>query len=136
MAPQRHGFLVGRTRSRRCELWTSQNRDDLMKIEEIREKVEHQRYEISFHAEKERYADDVSISDLEAAILGGEILEDYPDDPRGPSCLILGYSQNRPIHIVCGHTPTGWVRMITVYIPKPPKWVDERTRVRGGKPNA
>ena len=102
-----------------------------MDIQEIREKVERDEYEISFHAEKERYAENIAILDLENAILNGEILEDYPDDKRGPSCLVLGYSQNRPIHIVYGYTPTRWIRIITVYIPKLPKWIDERTRDRG-----
>ena len=107
-----------------------------MEIEEIKEKIRHNEYEISLHAEKERYAEDITISDLETAISNGEILEDYFDDPRGKSCLILGYSQNRPIHIVCGHTSINWIRIITVYIPKPPKWIDERTRTKRGNSDA
>ena len=107
-----------------------------MKIEEIKEKIRHNEYEISFHGEKERYAEEITIPDLETAILNGEILKDYPADPRGPSCLVLGYSGNRPIHIVCGYTPIKWVRIITVYIPKLPKWIDERTRAQGGETNA
>ena len=108
----------------------------MMKIEEIKEKIRHNEYEISFHAEKERYAENIMMSDLETAIFNGEILEDYPKDPRGPSCLVLAYSQNRPIHIICGYTGMKWIRIITVYIPKPPKWIDERTRVKGGESNA
>lgn len=108
-----------------------------MSIEEIKERINQDNYEISYHAEKERYAEDISISDLETAISNGEILEDYPNDPRGPSCLILGYSKNRPIHIVCGYLPREWVRIITVYLPKPPKWINERTRrPKGGKIDA
>lgn len=108
-----------------------------MNISEIREKVERGEYEISYHAEKERYAEDILIADMESAVFSGEILESYPDDPRGKSYLILGYSRNRPIHIVCGYTPLKWVRIITVYIPKKPKWIDERTRrQKGGKANA
>ncbi len=105
-----------------------------MEIGESQKKVAREEYEISFHTEKERYAEDITISDFETAIYNGEILEDYRDDPRGPSCLVLGFSQNRPIHIVCGYTPTKWIRIVTVYEPKPPKWLDERTR--GGKKNA
>ncbi len=101
-----------------------------MKIEEIKEKIRANEYEISFHAEKERYAEDITIFDLETAISNGEILENYPDDTRGTSCLVLGYSQGRSIHIVCGYTPGKWLRIITVYIPKPPKWIDERTRTK------
>lgn len=104
-----------------------------MEIEEIKEKIKYDRYEICFHAEKERYAEDITVSDLETAISNGEILEDYTNDPREPSCLILGYSKNRPIHIVCGYTPIKWIRIITVYIPKLPKWTNEKTRARGGK---
>ncbi|MDI6794213.1 MAG: DUF4258 domain-containing protein [bacterium] len=107
-----------------------------MEIEEIKEKVRREEYEISFHAEKERYAEKITIPALETAIYNGEILEDYPDDPRGSSCLVLGYSQNRSIHIVCGYTPIKWIRIITVYIPKPPKWIDERIRARGGDKDA
>ncbi len=106
-----------------------------MKIEEIQDKVQKDEYEISFHAEKERYAEDITIHDLENAISNGEILENYPDDPRGKSCLILGYSQDKPIHMVCGYTFLNSIRIITVYIPKPPKWIDERTRAKGGEEN-
>ena len=101
-----------------------------MDIREIREKFDLKEYEISLHAEKERYDEDIAISDLKEAISNGEILEDYSDDPRGQSCLILGYSKNRPIHIVCGFSPEKWIRIITVYLPKMPKWIDEKTRTK------
>lgn len=103
-----------------------------MDIKEIKEGIKDGEYEISYHAEKERYTEDISISDIEAAIFNGEILVDYPDDQRGPSCLVLGYSKDRPIHIVCGYTSIKQIRIITVYLPKQPKWVDERTRGKGG----
>jgi len=99
-----------------------------MEISYIKTKVEQGKYEISLHAEKERYAEGVLIEDIEEAILSGEILEDYTGDPRGPSCLILGFSGGRPVHIVCGITTTEWIRIITVYRPQLPKWIDERTR--------
>ncbi|MBZ0109552.1 MAG: DUF4258 domain-containing protein [Candidatus Scalindua rubra] len=63
-----------------------------MDIRDIREKFDCSKYEASFHAEKERYAEDIKISDIENVISNCEIIEDYPDDPRCPSCLILGYS--------------------------------------------
>lgn len=107
-----------------------------MEIEEIKKKIRHDEYEISSHAEKERYDEDITISDLEITIFEGEIIEDYSDDPRGQSCLILGHSQNRPIHIVCGYSTLKWIRIITVYIPKPPKWINERTRAKRGNSNA
>ena len=61
--------------------------------------------------------------DLESAIQTGEIIEDYPDDPRGPSCVVFGLaSDGRPVHLVIGLLPGGWVRFITVYVPDPARW--------------
>jgi len=51
-------------------------------------------YELSEHAEDERQADRIPISEVEHALLGGCILENYPDAPRGPSCLVLGYASD------------------------------------------
>lgn len=107
-----------------------------MEIEEIQQEISGQQYEISFHAEKERYAEGISIADLENAVSNGSVIEKYPDDPRGQSYLVLGYSSNRAIHIVCGRTSIGLLRIITVYIPKLPKWVDEKTRAKGDRKNA
>ena len=99
-----------------------------MNIERIHRQIAQASYEISVHAEKERYAEQISLDDIEQAILRGVILEDYADDPRGASCLILGYSRGRAIHVVCGWTSANILRIITVYLPKPPKWLDDRTR--------
>ncbi|MDZ7289337.1 MAG: hypothetical protein ONB44_07835 [candidate division KSB1 bacterium] len=52
-----------------------------MDIIEIREKIKRGECEVSWHAEKERYAEDISIPVIETAIYAGEILEDYPHDP-------------------------------------------------------
>jgi len=103
-----------------------------MEIGAIQEQVRQGDYEISYHAEKEPYAEDISLIDIETAILNGEVLEDYPDDRRGESCLILGYGEGRPIHVVCGYTSRRAIRVVTVYLPKPPKWLDERTRREKG----
>ncbi len=100
----------------------------------IRKQVQAQEYEFSEHAEHERQADRMTVTDVECALLDAELLEDYPDDPRGLSCLVLGYgSTGYPIHVVCGKSPGGTLRLITVYIPSLPKWLDVRTRYRGDR---
>jgi hypothetical protein len=99
-----------------------------MSVEEIRNKIRKNEYDYTLHAEIERKAEDLTFYQIEAAILEGEILEQYPDDDgRGVSCLLLGFSDNIPIHIVCGWRGARIV-VITVYIPKPPKFVDPWTR--------
>ena len=55
----------------------------------------------------------------------GEVIEDYPDDPRGHSCLILGFGDNgRPVHVVCA-PKTEYLAIITAYLPDPDEWNDD-----------
>jgi hypothetical protein len=105
-------------------------------VGDIRRLVAAGRYEVSIHAQQERLDDDLDVTDVEQALLTGEILEEYPDDPRGESCLMLGFATGRPVHVVLGWARRQAIRrrtlrVITVYIPQRPKWVDPRTR--GGK---
>ena len=90
--------------------------------------IEKDEFILSQHAHEERQAESICVDDIKVAILGGEVIENYPDDKRGKSCLILGYSNVRPIHIVCGKATIGWLKIITVYIPKPPKWLTPKQR--------
>ena len=100
-------------------------------LEHIREQVRIDNYEFSLHAEHEREDEHILTEELEQSVMSGELREDYPDDPRGHSCLVLGFAQaGRAIHSVWGFLPNGRVRVITVYIPLPPKWINPRTRRR------
>ena len=100
-----------------------------MDLELIKSRVRLGKYQFSGHAEKERENEDITVADVKTAILNGEILEDYPDDPRGASCLMLGTAfDGRPLHVVLTILPIDVVLFITVYIPTRPKWIDPRTR--------
>ena len=61
------------------------------------------------------------------ALLNSKILEQYPDIGRGESCLVVGFAGKIPIHVVCGWRGEKVV-LITVYIPRPPKFIDPWTR--------
>jgi hypothetical protein len=93
----------------------------------MRQCIREGRYVLSRHAEQERLEEDIDVAQIEEAILLGKIIEDYPDDPRGHSCLVSGYADGRFIHVVCGQKGD-WVVIITVYIPKPPHWRDSGRR--------
>jgi len=71
------------------------------------------------------------VEDIECAIESGEIIEYYPKDKYGPSCLILGYTEKRrPLHIQCSINPI-WI--VTCYDPseKKEKWSkDFRRRIK------
>jgi hypothetical protein len=62
----------------------------------IRNLVRAEKYEFSKHAEKEREADQITMSELEHALVDCDMIEEYPNDPRGPSCLVLGFADKRP----------------------------------------
>jgi hypothetical protein len=101
-------------------------------VEFIREKVERREFLLSFHAHQERQEEAIETAWIREALLDAEILESYPEDPRGASCLALGFSKGQPIHVVCGRSKSNWLLIITVYIPREPKWRDPRTRRREG----
>lgn len=59
----------------------------------------------------------------------GEIIEDYPDDKYGPSCLVLGFTeQTRPLHIQCSYPSRPRLKIITDYEPDPELWIDFKIR--------
>ncbi|OHB63156.1 MAG: hypothetical protein A2Y76_15370 [Planctomycetes bacterium RBG_13_60_9] len=64
----------------------------------------------------------ISRHDVRNVVENGEVIEDYPNDARGHSCLILGFGlDRRPIHVVCA--PRGdYVAIITAYLPNPDEW--------------
>ncbi len=100
-----------------------------MDIATIKAKVHSDDYVYTAHADLERKAEDLTLAEIERALLAGSILETYPDTGRGESCLILGFCGDRPFHVVCGWRGAK-VAIITVYIPGPPKFLDPWTRAR------
>lgn len=84
----------------------------------IRSLAKSGKYVLSMHAERERQAEQISTTEIETALASCEIIEDYPDDTRGHSCLALGFGNGRPIHAVCAvkDNPRE-VLLITVYDP-------------------
>lgn len=99
------------------------------KADFVRREVEKQTYEISVHADEERIAEGLTIAQVEGALLNCKIIEEYPDDRRGESCLAAGFVSPRiPVHVVCGRNRAGHLILITVYIPAMPRWRDPYAR--------
>lgn len=66
----------------------------------------------------------LDMSDIAEAIRGDapEVIEDYPSDERGASCLILCQGPTaRLYHVHCGYPPAVW--LVTVYEPDPAVWM-------------
>lgn len=89
-----------------------------MDVERIRRLAVQGKYELSKHGKREREIDMIYAWELEDALAKCEIIESYPDDPRGESCLALGFSGSKPIHAVCTiKTDPEELLRITVYDP-------------------
>ncbi|OHB72831.1 MAG: hypothetical protein A2V70_01395 [Planctomycetes bacterium RBG_13_63_9] len=73
----------------------------------------------------------VTTAEVRLVIEEGEVIEDYPNDPRGHSCLLLGSGEGgRAIHVVCA-PKEDYLAVITAYLPDEAEWSsDFRTRIR------
>lgn len=63
----------------------------------------------------------ISTDEIRDAIFSGEIIEAYPEDQRGESCLVLYFKKNRAIHIVCA-PKSEYLAIITAYLPAHDQW--------------
>lgn len=84
---------------------------------------------VSGHAAQRLRSRSIRYADVIAALTGGEIIEQYPEDYPYPSCLVLGAAVNgRYLHVVCG-SDGEYLWIITAYYPSEDKWSDDfRTR--------
>ena len=98
-------------------------------IDEIRAKVANNQFEFSKHAVDQAILRGIRVQEIREAIAAGVVIEDYPGDKYGPSCLVLGFTDaQRPLHIQCSYPSRPLVKIITVYEPVPDLWADFRTR--------
>ena len=90
----------------------------------------------SSHALSEAEEDGLILSHIEAACVVGECIEDYPTDPRGPSCLVRGkLADGSIVHALWGFdAPSRQAILITVYLPDPQRWTEDfrKRRVHHG----
>ncbi len=79
----------------------------------------------TFHALKEEAQDNITAEQVENALKEGfDIIEEYTDDPRGVSCLLLCFSGGMPVHVVCAPHEDALI-IITVYRLDISKWTDD-----------
>ena len=98
-------------------------------INDIRAKIARGQFEFSQHAVDQSIVRHISVQELREAIAVGEIIEDYPTDKYGPSCLVYGVTlAHRPLHIQCSYPSRPLMKIITLYEPDPRRWVDAKVR--------
>jgi hypothetical protein len=97
-------------------------------FELIREKVKSGDYRISVHGLKRLRSRELTIADLENAIVMGEIIDRDPDATPYPKCIFLGEDaiKGESIHVVCSLAPDTLI--VTVYFPDEDRWAKDRYR--------
>jgi len=99
-------------------------------IHGIRQKFNQDQFEFSRHAVDRIILRHIRVSEVREAIRNGEVIEDYPQDKYGPSCLILGFTRaNQPLHIQCSYPERPLVKVVTVYEPDPDEWIGFKVRI-------
>ena len=98
-------------------------------IDDIRDKIARGQFEFSQHAVDQSVVRHISVQERREAMAVGEVIEDYPADKYGPSCLVFGVPlARRPLHIQCSYPSRPLVKIITLYEPDPRRWVDFKVR--------
>ena len=101
-------------------------------IHDIREKVAGDQFEFSKHAVDQAILRGMNVQEVREAVAAGVVIEDYPGDKYGSSCLLLGFTAaGRPLHVQCSYPSRPMIKIITLYEPDPDQWIDLRTRTRG-----
>ena len=98
-------------------------------IQAIKAKFVFDQFEFSKHAVDQTILRNISVSELREAVAQGQIIEDYPNDKYGPSCLVFGMTQTlRPIHLQVSYPTRPILKVITAYEPDADIWIDFRVR--------
>lgn len=75
------------------------------------------------HAIQRMFQRRISEEDVRHVLATGEVIEDYPDDTPYPSRLILGWRDDRSLHVVAADNVADQETIIiTVYEPDPGQW--------------
>jgi len=77
-------------------------------------------------------ARDVSIPEIEKTMTEGVILETHYHSVRNISCLMLGYSEEKPVHVIFTDNGPDRPVILFAYSPASPVWKDARNRQTQG----
>lgn len=99
-------------------------------IEKIKQQVKAGNYRFTIHGFERCVERHISPNEVKYVILSDEVIEEYPEDKYGPSCLIYGITEDGKIlHVQCSIDPV-WI--ITAYDPtlNPEEWENNFKRRR------
>lgn len=100
---------------------TAAKLDQFQEMDWFAGRVRDRRYMLSEHVIRALMGGQVTVSDIETALLTGRVLEEYQDAKRGTSYLIVGRNEKKFIHTVCAEG-CGLLVILFAYRPAQPVW--------------
>jgi hypothetical protein len=99
-----------------------------MDIDKIKKGIKSKHY-FTHHAIEKMAERMISEIEIVESVRDGEIIEEYPEDKYGPTCLIYGATKkNRVLHVLVSYSIPLWI--ITAYEPKDAEWINYKIRRR------
>src|ERR1700722_17183472 len=88
----------------------------MSQIDDIRAKFIRDEFEFSRHAVDQTIRRGITVTEVRQAIVSATVIEDYPGDKYGPTCLLLGTtSANRPLHLQVTYPSRPLIKIVTLY---------------------
>lgn len=101
-------------------------------LSKIKERYEKEKVYFTKHARFEMKFDEfgrILIKDIDNLMKSSDIIENYLNNKPYPSFLLLGFSDNKPIHIVIAYSEDDdKIIVVTVYRPNSELWIDNKIR--------
>lgn len=102
-------------------------------FERLRRLIADGNVRILAHGYDELADDDILVEEIIAGVRAGEMIEDYPEYPKGPCVLVLQKDgDDNAVHAVWG-IPKGAdapAVLVTAYRPDPERWTNDFKRRR------
>ncbi|MBI3757624.1 MAG: DUF4258 domain-containing protein [Deltaproteobacteria bacterium] len=74
----------------------------------------------------------ITADEVHEVVRQEDVIEDYPEDPRGHSCLLRGETTlGRIVHVVCS-PKEDYLAIITAYLPDTAEWDESKRQRRKG----
>lgn len=90
---------------------------------------ERKRIVFRVHALRRMFQRKINGQNVRHILETGETIETYPHDTPYPSRLILGWCEDRPVHVVVADNEADHeIVVITVYEPNPEQWMPDFKR--------
>ncbi len=97
---------------------------ELVVLKRIKDQFAAKAYIFTAHGSDRAAKRLIKSAEIEEAVAASEVIEDYPNDKYGPSCLLMGVTESgRILHIQVSYPES--IKIITVYEPKPDEWEDD-----------